>query len=480
MRIALIQINPAINDPEANAESIIKAVRFAAARGAEFCMASLEALAPAASSCPLSTLEGLPADIMEDMGGALTGAPPLLIGDGKNTVLINGGMGAAIQDSFQLGCRHAHVFLTNPEEITTVGDCVAPGDLCVFLKNWPWHPGCNEKTDKNLQTIARRQQVWTAAVNLAGGRGQEVFGGGSLVCGPAGDIRTRGASFDPDIILVDLDETANSGLADRQPDEDDAQWQALVTGTHDFIRKNGAKKALVGLSGGMDSAFVACVAARAIGGENVLGVLMPSPYTSEASVTDALALAGNLGMPTISIPIAPLMEAFSGSLAGPFSQMAASENDLTFENLQARIRGVILMALANRGGGLVLNTGNKSEAAMGYSTLYGDTVGALAVIGDLFKTRIYELAKRHCASLIPRNIFEKAPSAELRPDQKDTDSLPPYETLDPLLAMLFMGEADGGHKDELTAMAQRIRASSFKRKQCPPALLVGGWKVNCL
>lgn len=479
MRIALIQIDPAINDPEANAGTIIKAVRLAAARGAEFCMAPLEALAQALSPCPLPTLAGPQAAIIADMASALSGGPSLLIGDGKAAVLINGGMGAAIRGSFQLGCRHAHVFLTNPQDMPPVGDEAASGDLCIFIKNWAWRPGCDEKMEQNLRALARRQQVWTAAVNLAGGRGQEVFGGGSLICGPGGELRARGLSFRPDTVLVDLDETANAGLPDIRSAGNDGQWQALVTGTRDFIRKNGANKALIGLSGGMDSAFVACVAAEAIGGENVLGVLMPSPYTSEASVSDALALAANLHMPTRVMPIAPLMEAFSQSLAEPFSQMPEPKNDLTFENVQARIRGMLLMALANRGGGLVLNTGNKSEAAMGYSTLYGDTVGAVAVVGDILKTRIYELAEGHCAGLIPRNIFEKAPSAELRPDQKDTDSLPPYEILDALLAKLFMGEEDG-HEEELAALAPRVRASAFKRRQCPPALLVGGWKIQCL
>nr|MCR5563936.1 NAD(+) synthase [Desulfovibrio sp.] len=243
------------------------------------------------------------------------------------------------------------------------------------------------------------------------------------------------------------------------------------------------------LSGGVDSALVCCIAAEALGAENVIAVRMPSPYSSRGSLDDAAALAENLGIPApYTIPIAPAMTAFSAMLAPAFADAPANAGDVTFENLQARIRGVVLNALANRLGALILNTGNKSEAAMGYSTLYGDTVGALAVIGDLTKTRVYALCRwfnaARGAAVIPDAILTKEPSAELRPNQKDSDSLPPYEELDAALEGILPTQAGATAKAGMRRdIFDRICQSEFKRRQEPPALAASatpfgkGWSV---
>ncbi|MDE5879972.1 MAG: NAD(+) synthase, partial [Desulfovibrio sp.] len=289
-----------------------------------------------------------------------------------------------------------------------------------------------------------------------------------------------GAAGEPGALPVNPVAPACSGV-------EESCWRALVLGTRDYVRKCGAARVLLGLSGGMDSALVACVAAEALGPENVTGVLMPSPHTSLASVEDAEALARNLGMETLTVPIAGLMAAFADALGPGLERFPAWPGDVTEENLQARIRGTLVTSLANRARALVLNTGNKSEVAMGYCTLYGDAVGALAVIGDLTKTQVYALGRWLNAwkgrELIPEAIFVKAPSAELRPGQKDTDSLPPYEVLDPLLERLLapgrsQGEAESGAGGEDAALAADVRrrlfAAEFKRRQLPPALRVSG------
>ncbi|MDR2050762.1 MAG: NAD(+) synthase [Deltaproteobacteria bacterium] len=258
---------------------------------------------------------------------------------------------------------------------------------------------------------------------------------------------------------------------------EDAILEALVREVRDFVCRHGQGLALVGISGGVDSALVTALAVEALGAEQVLGVLMPSPYTSRLSLDAAAALAENLGIKTLSIPIEPVMLAFSSSLAQAF---AGKEANVAEDNLQARIRGTILMSLSNKFGHLVLNTGNKSEGSVGYCTLYGDSCGALAVIGDLYKREVYavcrRLNERKGGSHIPEIILTRAPSAELYPGQKDEDALPPYPVLDPLLyAHLELGLDEAGlvvagyDPALVSRVLEMIRASEFKRRQSPPS-----------
>jgi NAD+ synthase (glutamine-hydrolysing) len=257
-------------------------------------------------------------------------------------------------------------------------------------------------------------------------------------------------------------------------------YQALVTGTRDYVRKNGFQDVVIGLSGGIDSSLVALIAVDALGGDRVHGVAMPSRYSSAGSLTDAGALARNLGIDLQEVPIEPAHASFSEMLSRSF---AGTEPGLTEENLQSRIRGVILMALSNKMGWLVLTTGNKSEAAVGYSTLYGDTAGGFAVIKDVAKTAVYRLCQWRDASgpgpLLPPDVLTKPPSAELRPDQRDDQSLPPYEVLDPVLLAYVEDDMtaaeliEAGYDEELVRRVVRlVDLAEYKRRQTPPGVRV--------
>jgi NAD+ synthetase len=268
-------------------------------------------------------------------------------------------------------------------------------------------------------------------------------------------------------------------------------WRALVLGVRDYVAKSGFKRALLGLSGGIDSALVAAVAAEALGPANVLGVLMPSPYSSPGSLTDAQALADGLSLRTQILPIADVMGAFEATLSPVFAGLAPG---VTEENIQARIRGNLLMALSNKFDSLLLTTGNKSELAVGYCTIYGDMSGGLAVISDVPKTMVYEVARwlnqERSREVVPRAILEKAPSAELRPDQTDQDSLPPYEELDGILEPLIeehLGVAEivarGYEQPTVERVVRLVGANEFKRKQAAPGIKVTdrafgmGWRM---
>ena len=328
-----------------------------------------------------------------------------------------------------------------------------------------------------LAAIARRDAIPVLMCNQVGGNDSLVFDGSSLALNGRGELIAQGASFADDLIV--LDPFAAPPIPAPQDDDTEAAYHALVLGTRDYVRKCGFNKALVGLSGGVDSALVAAIAAEALGAENVIGIGMPSPYSSTGSIDDSRKLAANLGIRFEVIPITALFEEYTRSL-GPL--FAGLKPDLTEENIQSRIRGNLLMALSNKFGALVLTTGNKSEMAVGYCTLYGDMVGALAVIGDLVKTRVYAVCYwlNRDQEIIPAAILEKPPSAELRPDQRDTDSLPPYEVLDPILeAYVERYEtpesiaAANGFPIELVQQAVRlVERSEYKRQQAAPVLKV--------
>jgi NAD+ synthase (glutamine-hydrolysing) len=289
------------------------------------------------------------------------------------------------------------------------------------------------------------------------------------------------------LVLIDLAQLKGDIAFDDFSSEAEI-WKALVLGTRDYVRKCGFERVLLGLSGGVDSSLTAAIAVEAIGAKNVLGVLMPSPYTSSKSIEDAQQLADGLGVRTLTIPIERTMQAFEESLHQAFTGYS---NDVTEENLQARIRGNLLMALSNKFGALLLTTGNKSEIAAGYCTLYGDMSGGLAVISDLPKTMVYRLAwDNHEKYRIPERVLVKAPSAELRPNQKDQDTLPPYELLDAILDLHIehyqsAGEiiARGFDEEIVQQVVERIKAAEFKRKQAAPGIKVTdcafgtGWRM---
>jgi NAD+ synthase (glutamine-hydrolysing) len=338
-----------------------------------------------------------------------------------------------------------------------------------------------------LSALARHHRCWVVMVNQVGGNDSLIFDGSSMVVAPSGEVVAQAASFTEDLVCFDtaagLMAGGNSGVAE---DDDDiaGTWDALVLGTRDYVRKCGFAKALVGLSGGIDSALVAAIAVEALGKENVLGVGMPSEFSSMGSIDDARALAKNLGIRFELVAIHDVFEQYQRTLEPLF---AGTPFGLAEENLQSRIRGALLMALSNKFGALVLTTGNKSEMSTGYCTLYGDMVGALAVIGDVFKTRVYALSRyaNRAGEVIPRATMEKPPSAELRPGQKDTDSLPPYEVLDPILeayverycsAEQIVAERRGAGDAVDLALVRRVlqlvERSEYKRQQAAPVLKV--------
>jgi NAD+ synthase (glutamine-hydrolysing) len=351
-----------------------------------------------------------------------------------------------------------------------------------------------------LAAIAREHHAFVVMVNQVGGNDSLIFDGTSLVLAPNGQLAAQAASFREDLLLFDtaafdsaapathatLAPTPTAAEPDSEACRDDIAdtWDALVLGTRDYVRKSGFQKALVGLSGGIDSALVAAIAVEALGAENVLGVGMPSEFSSTGSIDDARALAANLGIRFETVAIHDIFAQYQRTLEPLF---AGTPFGLAEENLQPRIRGALLMALSNKFGALVLTTGNKSEMATGYCTLYGDMVGALAVIADVFKTRVYALARHanRTRELIPRPTIDKPPSAELRPGQRDTDSLPPYDILDPILEAyveryasveeIVTERAAAGHPiavEEVRRVLRLVELSEYKRQQAAPVLKV--------
>ena len=342
----------------------------------------------------------------------------------------------------------------------------------------PFWRGKREVREEMLMALALRHAATVAMVNQVGGNDSLIFDGSSLVVGPDGAVLARGASFAEDLIVFDTASSAPAGASEWSSDVA-ATWDALVLGTRDYVRKCGFRKALVGLSGGIDSALVAAIAVEALGAENVMGVGMPSEFSSAGSKHDARVLADHLGIRLEMLPVQPVFEQYQRTLRPLF---AGTPFGLAEENLQSRIRGALLMAISNKFGALVLTTGNKSEMATGYCTLYGDMVGALAVIGDVMKTRVYQLAEyaNRTREVIPQATIDKPPSAELRPEQKDTDSLPPYEVLDPILEAYVerycsaeeIAEEQGVDLGLVRSVLQLVERSEYKRQQAAPVLKV--------
>lgn len=369
----------------------------------------------------------------------------------------------------------SQAYQVNPLNNFVIGAIVP--DCLINISASPYYHGKLQERQKVFGQVCRENNYPLLYVNQVGGQDGIVFDGHSLVINADGQVVCAGKGFAEDMVVVDMDDLS---VKDQHVPVDTVETveQALVLGVRDYLHKTGFSRAVVGLSGGIDSAITAAIAARALGPENLLCVAMPSPYTSNASIDTARELASNLGCDFELLEIKDIMESYRSTLAPLFEGMA---EDVTEQNIQARIRGNLLMAISNKMGGLLLSTGNKSEMAVGYCTLYGDMSGGLAVLSDVPKAMVYELAHFYNREkeLIPEYIITRPPSAELKPDQEDQDDLPPYELLDPIL-VAYLEEAKS--VDEIAAqgiavetvrdIVRRIKLNEYKRKQAPLGIKV--------
>jgi NAD+ synthase (glutamine-hydrolysing) len=540
MKIALLQINPIVGDLAGNARLIADATRAAGRAGADL-----------AATPELALVGYLPRDLLLSDGfiqrswealatlaSELAGQPPVLVGvpetnpsdEGRplynSAVLLHDGrVGQRFRKALlptydvfdedryfepfrgpqilELAGRRLGVsicedvwndrdyFKRRRYHHDPIVELVAAGaQVIVNLSASPFSVGKQDRREEMLGSMARKHGVPVVYVNQFGGNDDLVFDGRSCAFDRTGATTARGRSFEADVVVCDVDHDRPIGPPTDTREESEV-LRALVLGTRDYARKCGFARAVLGLSGGVDSAITAAIAAEALGPENVLGVLMPSPYSSRGSVDDSLALARNLGIETMTLPIEPAMQVMEQTLAPAF---AGSPRDVTEENIQARIRGNLLMALSNKRGALLLTTGNKSEISVGYCTLYGDMSGGLGVIADVPKTMVYRVSQwlneSNGRTIIPEPILTKAPSAELRPDQTDQDSLPPYDVLDDILQRHIeqhqpAGEIVAAGFDPATVrrVLRLVRGAEFKRKQAAPGLKVTdrafgtGWRM---
>ena len=379
-----------------------------------------------------------------------------------------------------------HVGITVCEDVWhdgAVEECVDHGAQVIFnLNGSPFHVNkSSERENKVVAERARRNRVPILYVNLVGGQDELVFDGGSFVVGPDGKVTHRAEFFAEDLLVCELSPKgliSHPGCMSRVPEFEESVYRAITTGVRDYVDKNGFPGVVLGLSGGIDSALTLAIATDALGAERVEAVLMPSRHTDTISVEDAIDEAQALGVRHRLIDIEPVFNAFLKQLDPVFAGYSA---DTTEENLQSRIRGTLLMAISNKTGYMVLTTGNKSEMAVGYATLYGDMAGGFAAIKDVPKTMVYRLAnyRNEVSSVIPSRVITRPPSAELAPDQKDIDSLPPYEVLDPILqAYVEQDQATSeivaaGYDAEIVANAVRlVTRTEYKRRQAPPGVRI--------
>jgi len=360
--------------------------------------------------------------------------------------------------------------------------------MIINISASPFHLGKIEKRQEIVSRCAKKFDCAVAYCNLVGGQDELVFDGRSILAGSTGNIVAKGRAFDEDLIIADVT-PASDGTVQVKPvqppapqpaDFLDEVYQALVLGTRDYTWKNGFKKVLLGLSGGIDSAITAAIAAAALGPENVVGITMPSKFNSPETISDAEKMAKNLGIELLTIPIEPILKHFDQALK---KVPGWDSGGIAYENLQARIRGGILMSLSNQFGSLVLTTGNKSETAVGYTTLYGDTAGGFAVIKDVPKTMVYKLAehinKTAGRQIIPADVINRPPTAELRPGQKDADTLPDYDLLDKILKGYVEEDKSaqqlvefGLPKDVVLRVIRMVDRNEYKRRQSPPGVKI--------
>ena len=348
----------------------------------------------------------------------------------------------------------------------------------------PYHRRKGTERERIAADRARETGAWIVYVNMVGGQDELVFDGGSMVVSPSGEVVWRATMFEEDLLVVDVEADPAAQPEARRfawPREPEDVYRALTLGLGDYVRKNGFREVVIGLSGGIDSALTAALAADALGPDAVRVIAMPSPYSSPESVEDAREVAQRLGVRIDEIPIDAVFKSYLSSLDDAFR---GTEDNIAEENLQARIRGNLLMALSNKFGSLVLTTGNKSELAVGYSTLYGDMAGGFAPIKDVPKTLVYELCRWRNAQAsdtapIPERVVEKPPSAELRPDQLDTDSLPPYDVLDPIIEAYVEEDrgaeeiiAAGAGAETVSRVVGMIDRAEYKRRQAPPGVKI--------
>jgi NAD+ synthase (glutamine-hydrolysing) len=372
----------------------------------------------------------------------------------------------------------SHAFSRRLYPVDPVAAMIKEGaDLIINISASPFYAGKSELRWDMLGGIAKKYGVPLIYVNQVGGNDSVLFDGVSTAFDSSGQVAARGRDFEEDMVLFDT-QTQEGDLHPVSGTKAESVLKALITGTRDYMRKCGFGKAVVGLSGGIDSALTACIGVQALGKENVMAIFMPSQYTSQANYEDTILLAQHLGIELTSVPISGIFEKFLQELPPTFKDVAT---EITGQNIQARIRGTLLMAFCNQLGAVLLSTGNKSELAVGYCTLYGDMSGGLAVISDVPKAMVYELARliNKDQEIIPLRILEKAPSAELKPGQVDQDDLPPYELLDGI-SKAYIEENKG--LDEIVAMGFdpavvreticRIDRSEYKRYQAPPGLKV--------
>jgi NAD+ synthase/NAD+ synthase (glutamine-hydrolysing) len=546
--IALLQIDPTVGDLDGNAALLAEAAGVAQRAGADLAVASELALLgyPPRDLLLSQSFVARSWVVCDELARTLAAGPPLLLGLAQaNTSPV----GRSLYNAAALLARGAvaQVFrktllptydvfdedryfepASGPQILTWAGrrigvsvcedvwnDCdfwqrqryhvdpvedlaAAGASFIVNISASPFTIGKQQHREAMLGAMARKYGLPVLSVNQVGGADELVFDGRSCAISADGALAARAAAFAPDVLLVDLDRlvrpaaaTLSSTVARDDFTPASEVWRALVLGVRDYVAKSGFQRVLLGLSGGIDSALVAAIAAEALGPENVLCVLMPSPYSSSGSVTDAQAVADGLGVRTVTLPIADIMGVFGHTLDPVFTGLAAG---VTEENIQARIRGNLLMALSNKFDSLLLTTGNKSELAVGYCTIYGDMSGGLAVISDVPKTLVYEVARwlneERGREVVPRAILDKPPSAELRPDQTDQDSLPAYDVLDAILQLTieeYRGVdeivAQGYDRETVERIVRLVSANEFKRKQAAPGIKVTdrafgmGWRM---
>jgi NAD+ synthetase len=556
MKLAIAQLNPTIGDLTGNAQQILDSAKQAADRGARLLLTPelslcgypprdlllnpsfVESMATTLQQLALllpPSLAVLVGMVEPNPNASIAGGKPVfnsiaLLGSGKIQHIFHKRLlptydvfdenryfepglqsNSFTLDNLTIGVTICED-LWNDEEfwgkrnyaVNPIADLAQQGvDLIVNLSASPYSAGKQKTREAMLRHSAVRYQQPIVYANQIGGNDDLLFDGNSVAFDRAGEIVCRARTFDTDLVILDFDEEKRnllpSAIAPAPVNLDEEIWLGLVRGVRDYTRKCGFSKVVIGLSGGIDSALVAAIATEALGAENVLGVLMPSPYSSDHSIKDALALAGNLGIKTETLPIGELMQGYDHTLASLF---AGTEFGLAEENIQSRIRGNLLMAIANKFGYLLLSTGNKSEMAVGYCTLYGDMNGGLAVIADVPKTRVFSLCQwlnsegvgktllNSQQEIIPANILSKPPSAELKPGQVDQDSLPPYDVLDDILHRLIhahQGSAqiiEAGHDPTIVKKVMRLVArAEFKRRQAPPGLKITdrafgtGWRM---